>query len=303
MPIAPREDMALRGLAVMSIAVLVFTGIDTSAKWLILSGLPAMQVVFARYAGHFVTSALAFMPREGVAAFRSAAPGWQLLRSAVLLLSTIFNFLALKFLPITVTTAIYFAAPIVISLLAIPVLGERIGLRRFLAVLVGFLGVIVVVQPWGAEFHPAMGLSLAGLCCASTYFVLTRKLAGIEANSTSQLWASGIATVILAPFALAVWVWPDSMAGWALMLGIGVLGATGHILATAAHRLADASVLAPVSYVQAIYATAASYFIFATLPTAGTIVGTAIIVASGLYIWQRERALQRIRDRAAVLPR
>lgn len=295
----------MRALAIMAGAVLLFTGIDTSAKWLILSGLPALQVVFARYAGHFLTAALTFLPREGLHAFRSQVPGLQLLRSSALLLSTVFNFYALKYLPITVTTAIYFSAPIVISVLSIPILGERIGIRRFAAIVFGFLGVMVVIQPWGAEFHPAMILSVTGLGFAALYFVLTRKIAGIERNSTSQIWASGMATMILMPIAASVWVWPTSAKGWVLMALIGVFGATGHIFATLAHRFADASTLAPVTYLQVIFATTAGYVFFGNLPTPWTAAGAAIIIASGVYIWQRERAqmLARRAGEAGGVPR
>lgn len=304
-PHQPREDRPMYGLAIMCIALALFTGIDTSAKWLILSGLPIMQVVFVRYAGHFITSLVLFLPREGADAFRSQAPRLQLLRAGVLLASTAFNFAALKYLPITVTTAIYFASPMVITILAVLFLGERIGGRRVAAILVGFSGVMVVVQPWGAGFHWAMGFSLGGLLCASTYFVMTRRLAGVDSNSTSQLWASGIATLTLMPFGLPGWVWPDTVTGWCVMLVIGVFGALGHSIAVTAHRFADASSLAPMTYIQVIYATASGYFIFGNLPTWATAVGTTIIIASGIYIWQRERALmlERRRVEAAALTR
>lgn len=298
-----REDKPMLGLGLMCVALAMFTSIDTSAKWLILVGLPVLQVVFVRYAGHFITSALAFIPKEGLGAFRSNAPKLQLLRAAFLLASTVFNFAALKYLPITITTAVYFASPIVITILSVVFLGERIGIRRVAAIVVGFVGVMVVVQPWGAAFHPAMFLSLGGLFCASGYFVLTRRLAGVESNSTSQLWASGLATMALAPFGLWVWIWPDTALGWGVMCMIGVFGATGHGIAVAAHRFADASSLAPMVYIQVIYATASGFFIFGNLPTWATATGTTIIIASGIYIWRRERELllQRRRVEAAAL--
>ena len=295
-----REDKPMLGLGLMCVALAMFTSIDTSAKWLILVGLPVLQVVFVRYAGHFITSALAFIPKEGLGAFRSNAPKLQLLRAAFLLASTVFNFAALKYLPITITTAVYFASPIVITILSVVFLGERIGIRRVAAIVVGFVGVMVVVQPWGAAFHPAMFLSLGGLFCASGYFVLTRRLAGVESNSTSQLWASGLATMALAPFGLWVWVWPDTALGWGVMCMIGVFGATGHGIAVAAHRFADASSLAPMVYIQVIYATASGFFIFGNLPTWATAAGTTIIIASGIYIWRRERELLLQRRRVEV---
>ncbi|MFN3824657.1 MAG: DMT family transporter [Pseudorhodobacter sp.] len=157
----------------------------------------------------------------------------------------------------------------------------------------GFAGVLIVVAPWGATFHPAMLLSLAALCCASGYFVMTRRLAGVEANSTSQLWASGIATLALLPFGLVGWVWPETGTGWLVMTFIGIFAAVGHAIAVAAHRYADASSLAPVTYVQAIYATAAGFIVFGTAPGWNTAAGTAIIIGSGIYIWRRERALSK----------
>ena len=285
----PRENKPALAVFVMAIAILMFTMIDTSAKWLILSGLPALQVVFARYAGAFVTALLVFIPKGGLGQFRTNSPKIQLLRALALLGSTIFNFFALSYLPITLTIAIFFAMPIVITLLSIPVLGEKVGIRRFLAVVVGFLGVLVVVQPWGAGFHWAIFLSIGALCSASGYFVLTRLLAGRDNNSTSQLWASGVATFCLLPFAFQDWFWPDSWVGLFVFVFIGIIGGVSHILATLAHRLADASTLAPVVYAQVFYATALGYLVFRTLPTFWTAAGAAIIIASGVYIWQRER--------------
>ena len=286
---SPREDRPTAAVLIMASAIFLFTLIDTSAKWLILAGLPAMQVVFSRYVGAFLTTLIFFIPRRGLGEFRSNRPWIQVLRALALLGSTVFNFLALRYLPITLTIAMFFAMPIVVTLLSIPILGERVGLRRFLAVLTGFIGVLVIVQPWGAQFHWAVFLSIGALFSASTYFVLTRLLAGIDNNSTSQLWTNGLATLALAPIALQNAVWPENTLNMLVFLFIGFLGGVGHILATLAFRFAQASVLAPVTYVQVIYATAAGYLVFNTLPTIWTAIGTAIIIASGVYIWQRER--------------
>jgi drug/metabolite transporter (DMT)-like permease len=287
--VAPREERTALGIGLMALAVTFFTCIDTSAKWLVGAGLPALQVVFARYAGHFLVALVVFLPREGLSAFRSNDPGRQVLRSAFLLGSTMLNFLALGYLPITVTTTISFAGPIVVTLLAIPLLGEKVGLHRLVAVLVGFVGVLVVMQPWGAEFHPAMFLSLGTLTVASLYFVMTRMLAGVESNATSQIWSSGLATLCLAPFALPLWVWPERGVDVAVLVMIGVFGATAHGFAVMAHRLADASILAPVIYIQIILAAVVGIVVFATWPTVWTLAGGLIIVGAGLYIWHRER--------------
>ena len=298
MAVRPREERTARGVALMALAVAFFTLIDSSAKWLMLAGLPTLQVVFCRYAGHFVLSLALFLPREGLAAFRSASPGWQAMRAVLLLGSTILNFTALFFLPITVTTTIMFAGPIVVTLLSIPILGEQVGIRRIAAVCTGFIGVLVVMQPWGAAFHPAMLLNLTSLLFSGLYFILTRKLAGIESNSTSQFWTSGFATVAMAPVAWSLWTWPATAWDFTVMLAIGCFGALGHICATSAHRLADASLLAPVIYIQLLLAALAGILFFDTWPTFWLLVGGLIIVGSGLYIWQRERQ----KGRPATLP-
>lgn len=289
--IRPREEKIGAGLILMAVAVFFFTCIDSSAKWLILSGLPALQVVFARYAGHLILALLLYVPREGFDAVRTGNPFKQFLRSIFLLCSTIFNFLALQFLPITVTTTIMFAGPVVVTLLAIPMLGERVGVRRIFAVIVGFAGVIVVMQPWGAAFHPAMFLSLGALCMGSLYFIMTRMLAGMERTSTQQVWSSAFASIVLLPFVIEGWRWPTGQMQWVIFTLIGTFGALGHICATIAHRWADASLLAPVIYIQVMLAAVAGILIFDTWPTVWTFGGGAIIIFSGLYIWQRERNL------------
>lgn len=301
----PREEKTGAGVLVMSLAVVLFTCIDTSAKWLSLAGLPVLQIVFSRYAGHFVYALALYLPQEGRAAFHSNAPKQQFLRSVFLFSATICNFAALKYLPITVTTTIAFAGPILVTLLAIPILGERVGIRRILAVCVGFCGVLVVIQPWGAAFHPAMFFSLSALFFASMYFVMTRLLAGVETNATQQVWSAGLATLVLFPFAARVWVWPDSALDWGVLCAIGAFGALGHIAATTAHRWADASILAPMIYSQVLWAALVGILVFSTWPTVWTLGGGSIIIASGLYIWQRERAKARIRRAATPqdLPR
>lgn len=162
-------------------------------------------------------------------------------------------------------------------------------MHRLVAVFVGFLGVLVVMQPWGAGFHLAMLYSFGAVIAGALYMIMTRMLAGVDNNATSQVWASGLACICLLPFALSQWIWPASSVDWAFFLLIGVFGATAHTFVTGAHRLADASILAPVLYIQLLFATFAGVVFFDTWPTPWTLVGAAIIIGSGVYIWHRER--------------
>lgn len=291
--VLPREDRTSAGVILMICAVAVFIFVDTSAKWLFLAGMSPIQAAFSRYAGHFFYALVVFWPQEGRALFQTDRPLLQTGRSIALVLSTVLNFFALSHLPITVTTTIQFLMPIVITLLAIPILGEKVGLRRFIAVCVGFCGVLVVTQPWGAEWHPAMFYSFGAVASAAVYFVMTRLLAGLASNASLQIWSSGLPTLVLLPFAIAYWVWPQGWLDWTVFLLIGFFGFFSHFLATLAHRFAEAALLSPMIYCQILFAAIAGILVFDTWPTIYTLFGGIIIIASGLYIWLRERQLAR----------
>lgn len=289
--VAPRENRVAAAVGLMLVTFLSFSMLDAGAKYLVTSGFPSMQVVFTRYLGHFIMIVVFYFPRHGTAIFKSNAPGIQSLRALALLAGTVTNFIALVYLPLTVTTAIIFAAPLAVCLLSYKFLGEAVGTRRLSAVFVGFLGVLVITQVWNSNFHWAMFLSIGTFLCASVYFVLTRKLAGTDNLAVSQVYASGVATVVLVPFGYMFWVMPTSALDWVMLFVIGVFGAFGHSLLTLAHRFAQASTLAPLIYVQIIYATILSWLIFNTIPDFWTLVGAGIIIASGLYIWLREKQI------------
>lgn len=290
---SPIEDRRLAGIFLMLLAFLVFTGIDSCAKWLIQAGLPPLQVVFVRYAVHAVLICAVFLPREGAGLFTSSHPKVELARSAALLGSTIFNFLALQYLPLTLTSAIFFTVPLWICALSVPLLGEAVGPRRWTAVVIGFSGVLVATRPWGSDVHWAVLLSIAAALSASLYGILTRRLAGVDATATQQIYGAGVATLVIAPIGLSDWHWPVAGVDWAAFAMIGVLGFVGHWMLTVAHRFAAAAVLAPFVYVQIVYMTAASWAIFGQSPDIWVLAGAAIVLASGLYIWLRERQLAR----------
>ncbi len=291
-PVAPIEDRRLHGIALMLAALLAFTGIDTCAKWLVLDGVPTTEVVFVRYLGHLVLVVALALPR-GERFVRAVNPGAVLVRGAFLLFSTILNFIALGYLPLTMTAAIFFSSPLWICLLSIPLLGEEVGPRRWAAMIVGFLGVLVVTRPWAGQVHWAVLLSVGAALCGAFYSILTRRLAGRDSTATQQFYAALLAAVGMAPLALPGWTWPSGGAGWFAILAIGAFGWAGHQILIVAHRYAPASTLAPISYVQILYMTASSWLIFAQPPDAWVLAGAAIVAASGLYIWLRERALDR----------
>jgi drug/metabolite transporter (DMT)-like permease len=291
--IAPIEERRLLGIGLALVSFLLFTCIDSSAKWLGQSGLPTQQVVFIRYGVHLFLMLAVFLPREKTALVRTRRPGLEVVRALCLMASTVLNFFALKFLPLTTTASIAFTMPIIICLLSIPLLGERVGWRRWTAIVVGLVGVLVIIRPGTDSFHPAAILSLLAAGCGAGYSLLTRKLAGIDSTWTLNFYAAGVATTCLLPFAMGDWVWPPDGPSWIAFGLIGLAGFSGHLLTTEAHRFAPASVLAPFAYTQIVWMTLSSWLIFGQPPDGAIYIGAPIVIASGLYIWLRERALQK----------
>jgi len=289
----PPEERRLLGIGLALAAYFMFTGIDSSAKWLGLVGISAVQIVFLRYAVHLVLVAAIHLPRHGPAMLRTGNLRLQSLRALTLLGATGGNFLAVQHLPLTVTGAIAFTAPLFICALSVPLLGETVGWRRWTAIAVGFLGTLIIVRPGTDAFHPASLLALAAAFSTAFYMLFTRKVSGIDGAATSQFYVGIFATVLLAPFALAFWSWPSSADGWIAFFAVGLFGFLGHQLITVAAGLAPASVLAPFSYLQIIFMAASSWLIFHQPPDIWLYVGAPIVIASGLYIWMRERKLAR----------
>ncbi|MET3926150.1 DMT family transporter [Devosia sp. 2618] len=288
--IAPAERRLL-GIGLAVIAYFMFTGIDSSAKWLGLAGIPVLQIAFLRYAIHLALVLGINVPRNGFTLIRTASIKIQALRAAMLLGATIGNFIAVRYLPLTVTGAIAFTMPLFLCALSVPILGETIGWRRWTAIAVGFVGVLVIVRPGTEAFHPAALLCLAAAVFSAFYFLLTRRMAGRDSAATQQFYVGLFATVILSPFALAFWVWPSDPATWVAFFTVGIFGFVGHQLITVAHGFAPASVIAPFSYFQIIFMAGSSWLVFHQPPDVWLYVGAPIVIASGLYIWLRERKL------------
>jgi drug/metabolite transporter (DMT)-like permease len=292
--VKPIEERRLAGIALVLVGYLMFTVIDSCAKWLLQSGLPTTEVVFVRYAGQLLLVSALFLPAHGRAVLTTRRPWLEVARGLCLMASTACNFTAILFLPLTVTASITFTTPLMLCALSIPLLGETVGWRRWLAIIVGFAGVLVIVQPGTAAFHPAVILSLVGALFAALYLLLTRKLAGVDAVTTQQFYAAAVATACLVPFVvLGGWVWPADAAGWFAFGTIGAAALIGHQVLTTAHRFAPASVLAPFGYFQIIFMTASSWLIFNQPPNVWIYIGAPIVIASGLYIWLRERRLSK----------
>ena len=291
--IAPIEERRNYGIGLLLFAQLFFTTLDTSAKFLSVAGLPTGEIIFVRYFVHVVLIISLFLPvQKGLFVTRN----WklELLRGLCLLGVTIGNFLAMRFLPLTVTGALMFTMPLMVTALSGPFLGEKIGWRRWAAVGAGFVGILIIVRPGTEAFHPASLLCLAGALSAAFYSIITRKLAGVDSAATQQVYSGLIALVCVTPFAFQGWVWPSNGPTWFAFVAAGVAGMLAHQLNTIAHRYAPPSALAPFSYTELILLAVASWLIFQDPPDIWFYLGAPIIIGSGIYIWLRERKLHRV---------
>lgn len=292
-PIAPIEERRLFGIGLVLAAYFLFVCLDGSAKWLGLVGIPALQVMFVRYAVHLGLAAAINLPSKGLGLLRTNSPGLELLRAGALVGSTLCNFTAVRYLPLTVTGAITFTVPLIVTALSVVILRETVGWRRWTAIAVGLFGVLIIVRPGTEVFHPATLLSLGGAVSYACYAMLTRRLAGVDSAGTQQFYGAALPTIVLAPFAIATWMWPTNALDWTVLALIGVIGFSGHQFITVAHRFAPASALAPFAYVQILFFTTISWLVFNQPPDIWLFIGAPIVMGSGLYIWLRERALAR----------
>ncbi|HYN12622.1 MAG TPA: DMT family transporter [Burkholderiales bacterium] len=279
----------LIGIGLVSFTYVLFTLLDGSAKWLVGS-LPLIVVVWLRFAIHSVLAGAVLLPVKGWSLVRTRHLRWHLLRAAMFMAMTGINFWALQYLQLTVTGSIYFTVPIVIALLSAPLLGEKLDRSRWIAILLGFAGVLVIVRPGSAEFHPAMLASVVNAVLYALFMLMTRRLAAYESPETIQFLPAVGAAIGLAPFAMLAWEWPSGWLEWAVLCLMGMFGGLGHYLLALAHRYASASVLAPFLYQQIIYMAIFGYFVFGDVPSPALWLGAAIVVACGLYLFARERA-------------
>jgi drug/metabolite transporter (DMT)-like permease len=277
----------LTGIGLISLTYLLFTLLDGSAKWLV-GAVPLVVVVWLRFVTHVLFAGAVLFPIRGLALLKTRHLRWHLVRALMFVAMTGINFWALQYLQLTVTSSIFFTVPILIAL-ASALLGEKLDRGRWSAILVGFVGVLVIVRPGSAEFHPAMLAALVNALLYAAFLLMTRRLAAYDTPETIQYLPALGAAILLTPFALAGWESPQGWLEWSVACLLGVLGGLGHYLLAAAHRYAPASVIAPFLYQQVIYMALFGYVVFGDVPSAWVWLGAAIVIGSGLYLFRRER--------------
>jgi drug/metabolite transporter (DMT)-like permease len=288
-PITAEESAdRLRGIALLCLSVMTFTLLDTSAKYAAYF-VPTFEIVWARYTLSLVFAAIVLRPWRDLAAYVTHRPVVQTVRALFLLGATSLNFIAIQYLQLSETVSITFAMPLIVTACAGPVLGEWAGPRRWAAVIVGFIGVIVVVHPTPETFQPAAILSVIAAFCNAGYALTTRSLAATDSPEGMLIYGSLLSAILLTPPMPFIAVPPPTWAVAGALILTGVMGGIGHWWLILANRYAPATVLAPFTYTQIVWMVLSGYLVFGDIPDATTLIGAAIITASGLYILYREQ--------------
>lgn len=285
---ASERSARLKGIALISGAFFLFSCLDATAKYLV-QFMDPLQIAWARYAFHLVFALILLNPLTVPGVLASRHLPLEISRAVLLIGTTIANFFAVRYLQLAETVSIMFAGPFLVALLAGPLLGEWAGPRRWAAIIVGFLGVLVVTRPGTDAFHPAMIVSFLGVVCYAVYAIQTRMLAAYDSAETMIVYSAVFAVLALTPVVPFVWTSPDSALLWLLLVATGIFGGLGHYLLILAHRLAPAPVLAPFNYIQIVWMVALGFLVFGDVPGAWTIAGAGIVISSGLYLLYRER--------------
>jgi drug/metabolite transporter (DMT)-like permease len=287
----------LVGIGLISLCFLLFTLLDGTAKWLV-TAMPVFMVVWLRFVTHAVFAGLLLFPIKGKSLFKTGHLRWHLARALMFMLMTGMNFWALQYLQLTVTASIFFTVPIIIALISARVLDEKLDAGRWIAIIAGFAGVLFIVHPWGADFHPAMILAIGNAVLYALFNLMTRRLAAYDSPETIGYLPAVGAAIGLTPLAIAFWEWPEGTLEWTLACLLGVLGGLGHYLLALAHRYAPSSVIAPFLYQQIIYMALFGYLVFGDVPSPPVWIGAAVVIASGLYLFAREKNLSVARERS-----
>jgi len=276
------NKLLLKGIALMLGAMSVVPMLDVIAK-ILSESYPVIQISWARFAFH----TLWLLPLLYWKKLRwwqiPKQPGFHLLRSLMLTLATLFFFTAIKTNPIPNALTLLFVSPLIVAMLAPFVLGERFDIFIGIGVLVGFVGVVIVLQPDTEQFRPSLMYALVAGFCYALYIITTRKLSLSGAPLLTLFYTAIVGTLVLGPMAISAWVVPD-LAGILMAAAMGLVAATSHFMIIKAFECATASELSPFGYFEIVVAMALSFFVFKFVPTDEALIGLTIIIISGLFV-------------------
>lgn len=279
---------SLKGVGLVLTAMAILPLIDVCAKFLGQQGVPVPEMVWGRFFFGAIFTLPFALQKVGVAALRPINPLFNSGRAFFLILGTVCFFLALKYLPIAETLAIYFVQPILITALSPFLLGENVGIRRWVTVVIGFIGVVVIIRPGFQDVNPGVFFALAAGTSSAFYILITRYMTGKADAMVTTFQTSAIGAVALTTAAPLYWVAPSTHQ-WLLIVLLGAIAIAGHYLITRAYDFAEASLLSPFNYTEMITAVFFGWYFFGDFPDRWTFAGVAILIACAIYISWRER--------------
>jgi drug/metabolite transporter (DMT)-like permease len=298
----PGQDNNLVALSLMSGAMMIVPIMDVIAKYLALS-LPPLEVTFGRFVFQLLISLAIALLTWNLKGLRSKRPAVNYLRGILLSAAVLCFFTAVKYMPVATAISIFFVEPMILTILAALILKEKVGLRRITAILTGLAGALIILRPSFLEVGPASLLPLLTATFFASYLLLNRLYAGSDGLLAIQ-FSAGLAGSVVLGIALAVgtllgnpdyaFAVPDlNQTGF--LFAIGAISFVGHGLVVSAFQRGEAALLAPLQYLEIVSATLFGFLVFGDFPDGPTWIGIALIVGSGLYITQRERALNKRR--------
>lgn len=289
----PPTDRILRAILSTVLAMACFAVLNAMSKTLSTSGYPVIEVIWARYVFAFLFMLAMFLPRSGRWLFAIRRLDTQVVRGLLLFFSSYLFFHGVVYLPLATAAAISLSSPIIVTALSPRLLGEQVGPRRWAAVVVGFVGALIVVRPGHAGFEWHALLIVASTVCSAFYQLFSRRYGQTERPDASATVATIVGTLAATPFVPLEWVTPATTWHAVLFVGMGIMAGTGHYFLTIAYSQAPAAVVSPFNYTQLIGSAILGYAVFNESPDIWTWVGAAVIIASGLYIGYRERVRYR----------
>jgi len=292
--VASARPHPLRGILMIMTAVAMFTMMDSMAKYL-SRFYPVPGIVWARYAFHLLFVVMILGPRMRLRLVRTRHLGLQIVRGMLLAASSMFFFSALKFMPMAEASSISFVAPMLATLLGVFLLKEKVEPARWVAVAAGFIGVLIIIRPGSGMFSWVAVLPLATAASFASYQILTRRLAGIDNPYTSLFYSGVVGTVMLATVLPFEWTTPKTLLHALMLPAIGFVGGLSHLILIRAYDQAAVSTLAPFSYTQLIWVILMGYLVFGDFPDHWSLIGIAVIMASGIYIATHQRLSERQR--------
>ncbi len=290
-------DNVTRGIVLTVTAVLIF-GIQDAAAKVVVQDYSPFQITMMRYWAFAAFSLFLVMRRAPLRqALKSRFPMLQLIRGLLLILDIWFFAFAVKTVPLGELQSISLIYPLVVTIVAIPVLGEKVGIFRFAAVGVGFLGAMIIVRPGGLPLDWGVTFAVLSSSCYAIYIALTRKVSEYDSTPTSMFYVALVGLVLSTAVGIFFWA-PMDLNGLLLALVVMTTTCVAHSLAMLALSMTPASTLQPFNYVSLPWAITLSYVVFGHVIDGISLIGAAVIVGAGLVVMARERRLSRVRDRA-----